>query len=1015
MNYTINNKVILRTPKNSFDLFINKTSADEIEISEEFNESLYLASPSLYETSLRKINKSDVEPPALLNYLSRSCFRCTPFGLFAGLSVVEFNEKTELIFSGKKRFTRLDMDYHLKLIDHLRTVPLINNAIVFFSNNSIYKTAGKLRYIEYELKNNKRHYAVSEVTYSKELRKILNASNKGATLSSLVELITDNNTSKDDAQVFIKALVQNQLLVSELQPAITGNQLTAQLAETLSKIKGSNISSEIVEYLNKINYSINQLDQRENNHVQHYKEIVQMVKNFGAPFEENKLFQVDLFKTTIKNSLSNEIKTDLLKAIEILSKLSSIEHTKLDNFKSRFNERYGSKEIPLLEVLDENGLGYPEVISGSTSLISDIQLTDLPTKNIILNDVTTWLFKKLQHALLNNNYVVNIEWEELTRFESLIHKLPASFSIVFKVTDFKTNTLYIEGIGGSSATQMAGRFAYADNDIKNLACDIAASEQNNNPNVVYAEIVHLPESRTGNVIIHPPFYRYEIPFLTKSSLPVENQIPLQDLYVSLSGNYLKLYSKKLNKEIIPRLSNAHNYGLSELPVYKFLCDIQHQETVANFTFNWGELTPEFVFLPRVTHNNIILHLATWKLIKKEWEALDENHENFVQHIKTFQDKWHFPRYVVLADADKELFIDFENTRTVKSFLQSIATREKVIIKELLFDPESPVIDTDGKKYINQFVASVMRSDSAASNQRSNKTVSAAKKVRRTFLPGSEWLYFKYYCGTKTADSVLTAVINLLTKKLLKDGLITSWFFVRYKDTDTNLRVRYHLKNEEDFGVVLKIHNSFFKRSFHTGQVWKTEMATYERELERYGKYTMDLSETIFFHDSDSILNLLKVIRHERDELRWLWGIKAIDELLNNFSFTTKEKLKLLLDLKNSFAAEFSLSKNSKFQMDLKYRKYKTDIESVLSEGNILPAAAIKILGDKTKKIAITVNEIKLLHQNNTSSVSLEVLIQSHVHMLLNGLIPHSQRLHEMIIYDFMCRQYHSRLRRSDCL
>lgn len=46
---------------------------------------------------------------------------------------------------------------------------------------------------------------------------------------------------------------------------------------------------------------------------------------------------------------------------------------------------------------------------------------------------------------------------------------------------------------------------------------------------------------------------------------------------------------------------------------------------------------------------------------------------------------------------------------------------------------------------------------------------------RMFIPGSEWLYFKIYTGTKTADSILKKELYAFVKEMIKCDLIDRWF------------------------------------------------------------------------------------------------------------------------------------------------------------------------------------------------------------------------------------------------
>jgi len=78
---------------------------------------------------------------------------------------------------------------------------------------------------------------------------------------------------------------------------------------------------------------------------------------------------------------------------------------------------------------------------------------------------------------------------------------------------------------------------------------------------------------------------------------------------------------------------------------------------------------------------------------------------------------------------------------------------------------------------------------------------------RTFIPGSEWVYFKLYTGTKTADSILKNELYGYVSKMLKNGIIDKWFFIRYADPDFHVRLRLHLKESRDFTCVF---NQFSK-------------------------------------------------------------------------------------------------------------------------------------------------------------------------------------------------------------
>ena len=139
-----------------------------------------------------------------------------------------------------------------------------------------------------------------------------------------------------------------------------------------------------------------------------------------------------------------------------------------------------------------------------------------------------------------------------------------------------------------------------------------------------------------------------------------------------------------------------------------------------------------------------------------------------------------------------------------------------------------------------------------------------KKVRRTYLPGSNWLYFKIYTGVVTADRIIANEIYRIADRLKTDGLITKWFFIRYSDPDFHLRVRLHLKNVSDTRTVILLFHTIMKRLEAKSLVWKVQVDTYQRELERYHATLIDDTESVFHVDSEYTVKIIQRILAHKD-------------------------------------------------------------------------------------------------------------------------------------------------------
>ncbi|HEY5756312.1 MAG TPA: lantibiotic dehydratase, partial [Steroidobacter sp.] len=120
-------------------------------------EALYLASPSFDRSLAHWLEAPDSERGlatelVLVRYFHRMTHRCTPFGLFAGHALGRFASHTCLqLEPGEKnwRRTRIDRGLTSKLVHHLEQSHVLRESSTVYPNTSLYRTAGRLRYVEF--------------------------------------------------------------------------------------------------------------------------------------------------------------------------------------------------------------------------------------------------------------------------------------------------------------------------------------------------------------------------------------------------------------------------------------------------------------------------------------------------------------------------------------------------------------------------------------------------------------------------------------------------------------------------------------------------------------------------------------------------------------------------------------------------------------------------------------------------------------------------------------------------
>ncbi|KFF16955.1 lantibiotic dehydratase family protein [Flavobacterium hydatis] len=743
MDFSFFSSFIIRTPAYSIDFYKNLTKGLSIDVDtikelledSHINEALYLASPELYSEILKFCNredypiyKSEKVKFSILKYLIRMSTRCTPFGLFAACGsgtltdttkIHLYDDFTDSTLVDKKslfyRKTRLDMQFVASFYNNLAADLAIQNQLLFYPNSTLYQLGDFYRYVEYTLENNKRKYSLEALRRTDYLDLIVEKANVGIGKDELASYLITEDISKNEALEFIEELIFNQILISELEPKLTGSSSVIKLK---GKAKKESESATKVETLtNKIENQLLKIDKKLGNDVLYYEGIIENLSKTKVSFDKKYLFQTDLFIDSNGFQLDKKYTTEVSKAIKFLNKISEKpKNTPLENFKKAFVERYEYEMIPLVKALDiETGIGYLQNNNfDSTPLLDSIgikQKINNDNQHISLNKVDKIIYNKLQNALLNNETSIALDYSDFKNEDFSTENMPNTFSCVFEIIEEQEKEwIAIQSIGGSSAANLLARFCYGNQGVNNFASEITAFESERFDNKIIAEIIHLPESRTGNILRRPSFRAYEIPYLGQSNLQVTNQINIEDLMLFVKKGRLILWSKKHDKEVIARLTNAHNYSYNALPIYQFLCDMQFENCKSAIGFN-TKFEKLFDYLPRVTVGSCIISKAKWIFNKNKspdfFKILNDktnfNPGLFRSAILSSNIKKH--QYLSLIDGDNTLVINLENDTCIEMLVETIKNKTQFILEEFLF-PSSKVVKGKMDCYANQFIVGI---------------------------------------------------------------------------------------------------------------------------------------------------------------------------------------------------------------------------------------------------------------------------------------------------------------------
>jgi hypothetical protein len=337
---------------------------------------IYLASPSLSERLtdwLRQPSDAafDALRPALFRYFVRMTSRATPFGLFASISlgrvgsgVFEIGPRETL-----RRRTWLDLGYVYPLVAQAVASREARSALNYVPNSTLISTDDGWRYVEETVEKDRRRRDLVRVQPSDILDRVLTSAPQCSEFRGL-----DRRDHESGSRCRARRCGRIPQ-PAHRQPAVGANVGADAYWAGPCSAPDSNVgvvtqrSCHSTVDLQQAARSLQEIDrQGTSNHCSAaYRTATPHLLGLLAGADEKHLFHVDLRRDAPELGLPASVTPQVLRAVEVLHRTTPAPWpaAPLAEFRRRFTERYGDRDVPLMEALDEDtGIGF-EIDPGS--------------------------------------------------------------------------------------------------------------------------------------------------------------------------------------------------------------------------------------------------------------------------------------------------------------------------------------------------------------------------------------------------------------------------------------------------------------------------------------------------------------------------------------------------------------------------------------------------------------------------------------------------------------------------
>lgn len=957
------------------------------------------ALPQLWQASLDD-KKCRAIAIKTFRYILRMATRPTPFGLFAGVALGKVSLETQVNRTIVRKQTRVDMQWLLSLVHFLEQLPPLADQLHWYPNPLLLRN--EMRYfLSYTQKAEQISFRSTPVVDS-----ILKFASSGQTRQQIKSQLIFTFPDEEPANLVqqVNDLCMIDALYSELRPALT--TLEDPLWQVIKHLESLPETSQLRTLRGDLQGVLRKCSIYDATFpLGQGKEYLQQVLEEKpiTSFPQPLLLQTDLGMECTTATLSSQVANEAGRAAELLVQLSPHPTipVELQLYQQMFFDLYPAREVPLLELLDEySGLGPPP----SYQYPPRAHPIPLPAQADMTKREQR-LFSLASNAINRHQHEICLSDEQIASLRNIDWhlRLPSSLDLFVSIVSPSRQALdkgdYLICVGprGGAAPmgRSFGRFCHLLGEKGTLFLSrLAQEEEQNEPEKIFAELVFLPfHEHTTNVTLRPAIRAYEVAIGTSLS-HTATSLPLEDLLVGVRGDHFYLRDRKSDKEVV--ICNGHLLNLSyQAPnIVRFLAAIAGRQT-PHLRFDWGKSSTLLPFLPRLRYQHIVLSPAQWLFPLAHPSSQAELYHSSIKwyrYVQAWRKEWRVPRHVYYLDQEQLLLLDLENPLCCLDLQQICRKRDRsvVLIQEALPGLEHEWAKGEQGTYYCEWVVP-LKAITPHRNQSSSISFPLREQARERACLGSGWSYVKLYCREESQQHLLFQLKGFV-EFILQSGMVVCWFFVRYRDPQPHIRLRFRSSNGKQALQLLPPLLEWLQHLLKMKWISHYVFDAYERETARYGgKDGIELAETLFTIDSKLVLDMLSLSTQGSFTSEEI-GLLSVDWLLSNLLGTDER-----LHEKFYQSALQSIAGEQKRELHILYHMHQRRLMQLQERNWLLKQldgeALLAPLDEAASSVQAVANRLSIL-----SPAQLSGFLHSLVHMHCNRLLGKSTEEQRILYY-----------------